>query len=686
MLGDDQPAKVEPLRIRLKDNARPFRCKARRYSPEKSQFMESFNAELVRLGWVYKNTSSRWASAAMPVKKPKQDGYRQTSDYRQVNSMTEPIAGIMPHLQVALEHCKGKRYFAVFDFLKGFWQLPLAKESQEILSYMTDRGIFTPTRVPQGAADAALHFQQTVEQVLRDLLYEWLLVWIDDILVYADTVEELLDATARMFKALDDAGFKLSPQKSEAFLCEVKWCGRIINKNGVNHDPERIKALQNIPYPINAAELQQFVCATNWMREGLVDYARTVEPLQQRLDTALSGSAKTKRVAAGIKLELDHAEMDAFDAVKALLAHSATLTYPDPQGQLCLLTDASDEGWGLVVTQVMDWKEDTPIHQQHHQLLYCQGGTFRGSERNWSVIEKEAFPIAHACDTLEHILLRPQGFKLYCDHRNIIYMFAPAQELKKHVRGKLQRWATKLLEYRYEIEHIDGIHNVWADLVSRWGGRSTAISSARRLTSRKRTEHPDQATPSPNQAKTYLTRPLNDPDFVWPTLDEIQREQKGKSKPRRATTTDGVVRINNCIWIPEECEALTTRILVIADCGSDGHRGTAVMQNHIQRLFHLHRLVDRVAALCKDCLLCLHVKGGKTIPRPRSDKYRCYERNQALHWDFLTLGESFGTSRYLLVLKDEASHFVELVTCDSPTAEVAAEAILDWHSRYGVPP
>lgn len=171
-LGDDPPARVPPLKIRLKKDSVPYRCKARKYPPHIRAFMREFNSELERLGWVYENPSSRWACPALPVKKPGKDEYRQTSDYKPVNALTEPIAGIMPILPVVTENTRGMKFFATFDFIKGFWQLPLSKESQELLSYMTDEKVFTPTRVPQGCSDAALHFQQTMERCFKSLLYK----------------------------------------------------------------------------------------------------------------------------------------------------------------------------------------------------------------------------------------------------------------------------------------------------------------------------------------------------------------------------------------------------------------------------------------------------------------------------------------------------------------------------------
>ncbi|KAE9313243.1 hypothetical protein PF008_g19783 [Phytophthora fragariae] len=161
---------------------------------------------------------------------------------------------------------------------------------------------------------------------------------------------------------------------------------------------------------------------------------------------------------------------------------------------MCLLTDASDLGWSVLVTQVVEWQPNKEVHQQQHELLVCLSGSFTGSQCNWSIIGKEAYPIVWACDKLSYLLLRPGGFRLYCDHRNLVYVFAPGQEVKKHIRGQLLRWSTKLMEYRYEVEHIDGDSNVWADMVSRWAGNHDPAVRLNAMQLRKRAhEEPKEA-------------------------------------------------------------------------------------------------------------------------------------------------------------------------------------------------
>eukprot|EP00644_Phytophthora_capsici_P018101 jgi/Phyca11/113930/e_gw1.25.661.1 len=328
------------------------------------------------------------------------------------------------------------------------------------MSYITDSKIYTPRRVPQGCCDAAVHFQHTMEKCFEPLLYKFIVVWIDDLLLFADDVDTYLSKLEDFFDLVDKYGLKLSAKKSSVYQQSVKWCGRVINSEGISHDPERIDALRAMPYPETAGQLQQFLCASNWMRESIVDYARVVDPLQRKLDQALRKGKRTKRVAEGISIALTEEERAAYDKAKALLATSATLGLPDDTATTCVFSDASDSGFAVVVTQ-------------KHKLLTCLSGTFRGSQLNWTVIEKEAYPIVVACDKLDYLLLRARPFRLFCDHRNLIHVFAPHTSVKKHIRGKLLRWALKLMSYRYVIEHVDGISNVWADMLSRWAGQPT---------------------------------------------------------------------------------------------------------------------------------------------------------------------------------------------------------------------
>ena len=129
---------------------------------------------------------------------------------------------------------------------------------------------------------------------------------------------------------------------------------------------------------------------------------------------------------------------------------------------MCFFTDASEYHWGVIVTQMP--KQDLDVLVQRREPLGFFSGTFNRYQKHWSVIEKEAFPIVEAVERLRHLLLRDEGFRLFTDHRNLIYVFDPIlrdNDFKKHAVDKLSRLARKLFSFKYVIGHIPGESNMW---------------------------------------------------------------------------------------------------------------------------------------------------------------------------------------------------------------------------------
>ena len=136
-----------------------------------------------------------------------------------------------------------------FDFYKGFWQLPLDTSSQEYFSFVTEDGVFTPRRVPQGASDSAVHFQSQMHRIFEDMIYHTLLIWVDDVLLFARCVEDYLQVLRDFFQRLRVHRLKLHPRKCNLFRKQIIWCGRVIDGEGITHDPERLRALKFFGLP-----------------------------------------------------------------------------------------------------------------------------------------------------------------------------------------------------------------------------------------------------------------------------------------------------------------------------------------------------------------------------------------------------------------------------------------------------
>ena len=152
-------------------------------------------------------------------------------------------------------------------------------------------------------------------------------------------------------------------------------------------------------------------------------------------------------------------------------------------------------------TQVHDWVEGQPVYLQHHEPLAILSGSFHGSELLWRINEKEAYPIILALTEWEDMLrMNPKGFRIYSDHKNLVDIFRPESANPPFARSALQRiynWLYLVASFKVEaFEHLEGEHNKWGDMVSRWANPDTystetntqhvAVTRKRRLPIRER--------------------------------------------------------------------------------------------------------------------------------------------------------------------------------------------------------
>ncbi|GMG15152.1 unnamed protein product [Phytophthora fragariaefolia] len=268
-----------------------------------------------------------------------QVGIRLTIDYRAVNRATVPIAGTMPNPAAIMDHVNGPVALAKLGMKNGFCRLSLAEESQETLSFMADEGMYTLTRVPQCAMDSAFHFQSQMQRVLSELTPD-------------------------------------NTQKISLFEHQVGWCGRVISGQGIRHDPSRVSALTELPLPSTAAELQYIICASNWLRDSIVGYARVIAPLLEKFDAGKRRVGRRNRNAMNEAIAWTNAERPAFAAAIASIKHSGLMTVPTEDDDLCMLCDASMNGYSIVLTMVRAWDPARLVEDQNHSVVICKGGVF----------------------------------------------------------------------------------------------------------------------------------------------------------------------------------------------------------------------------------------------------------------------------------------------------------------------
>jgi RNase H-like domain found in reverse transcriptase/Reverse transcriptase (RNA-dependent DNA polymerase) len=374
------------------------------------------------------------------------------------------MAAAMPNLEGMLQAVEGSSYYAKVDLCHAYWQLPLAKESQEYMSIQTPLGVHTPTRTLQGSTDAGNNFQASTSDVFRTM-HDHLLQWIDDFVLNATTEQGLLDLLEEYFIICNKIGIKLHAQKSSLFAREVKFCGHIIDGDGTRFDPSRLETLLNIQRPTKAGDLLQFNCATYWMMSSIPNYSHTMAPLQELMEKVYKAKGKRTRRAVATDDITDlwgGDEETSFQTIQLQLANAVRLAHPKSGHTLCLFTDASDTHWPGILTQVPADQMDLPTEDQDHQPLAFQSGAFKGASERWSTVEKEGYALVESLDRFD-FLVAGRELSLFTDHAKLIYIFDPTGQnpaIQRHTASKLMRWALRLSGYRYTIEHLAGGRNL----------------------------------------------------------------------------------------------------------------------------------------------------------------------------------------------------------------------------------
>ncbi len=678
-LGPDPPAKVAPLVISRTENAKPFRSPQRRYAPLQREFIIRTIRELEAVGAIYKNNSSRWASPALAVPKPGSSKLRFTVDLRGPNSSTVPIQSAMPHLESLLQDIEGSICFANVDLAHGYWQIPLAEESQEMMSIQTPIGVYSSRRLVQGGSDSGNHFQAVLGEKFQGRVNN-LIQWLDDFLFFARDEEGLLNDIQAFLKVCQEINLKVHAEKSSLFSKRVQFCGRIITSEGIQYHPRHFDSLVSMKKPTMAGELQQLLCATNWMRSSIPNYSEVIEPLHNLMEEVYSraGGKRTKRAVRNLSITAEWGATHdvAFRAIIKQLAAAVKLSHPKSEFELCLFTDASDTHWSGILTQAPSNQRDKAIDNQDHEPLCFLSGAFKGSSKNWSVPEKEGFAIVESMCRVDYLVMGRE-VSIYTDHANLVQLYDPYGKhpgIPRHTASKLMRWAIKLSAFRYVVEHLPGERNVWADMLTRWAVCPNSSINVKKV----------------GRLKSLMMSPINpglDPELDWPNLNEVISSQKNAQESPPASfqhTDEGWVNEEGAIWIPSSDESLKLRILIAAHTGHGGHRSGRVTHASIKPHFRWTNLGKDVETFVKSCLHCIASAPGTVVPRPLGHVLHATKPNKLLHFDFCHMGTGEKGNTYVLILKDDFSGYVWLIPSKEATAEVVADSLISWFSSFGV--
>ena len=414
-------------------------AKRRRLSPKesdelKSQMEDHLKRQIVR------ESQSPYNAPLVFVQKP--DGsIRMCVDYTLLNRVTVKHRGPLPNIQDLIDMLSGKAYFSSIDLVNGYRQIRLSESDIPKTAFSTPWGHYEAVVVWEGLCNAPAIFQSVMNEVFKPFLGRFVLIYLDDILVFSKTLEEHAEHIDAVLTKLAENNLFAKLTKSDFCKEKLKWLGHIITSQGVQMDPAKIQKILDWPTPKSAKELQSFIGLCGFFHTFIPNYATIIAPL----DPLRTHTAPWTESHPWGKI---HDE--AFKNLKKAVACDITLKFPDPTGTYQVYCDASMYGVGAILVQ-----DGKPV------AFYSK--KFTKEQINYSTYEQEFTAVVHAL-RVWRCYLEGVKFTLYTDHQPLTYYNSQPQLSRRQAR-----WLNTISAFDFEWKHIKGEKNP-ADPLSRYPG------------------------------------------------------------------------------------------------------------------------------------------------------------------------------------------------------------------------
>jgi len=684
----------------------------RRLDGDKLRDAKQIFAEWERSG-IVRRSSSNWSSPLHMVRK-KDGSWRACGDFRRLNLATEADKYPVPNLADCMTRVTGARVFSTLDLRNGYLQVPLHPSAVKKTAVITPFGLYEFLRMPFGLKNAGMSFQRLMDQVLQGL--DFVVVYIDDILVASTTMEQHIEHLESVFTKLEEFGLVLNLEKCCFAKSTVDFLGHRLSAAGCSPLPSKVSAILDHPRPTTVKELQQFLGLANFYRKFIPAAAAVLAPLTN----ALRGSP------AGGKILDWSAEMESsFVTAKSSLASSATLAHPHSAAALSLVADASATHVGAALQQLRPGSSDwEPLGFFSKKLDKAQSV--------YSAFDRELFA---AYSAIRHFRSQLEGrrFQLWTDHKPLTFALSRCTDAWS---PRQQRQLSFIAEFTADIRHVAGSKNVVADALSRPPASSTSAESLVSSPGSPATcagVKPPAAPasspsppPGPSSAALQPSQPPAAPAVAKPPAAHagVKPPAVSASPPVpifniAASGVDLAALAAAQLQCPSTAELISSPSLRVQklDFGGthlycdtstglvrplvpDSFR-TAVF-NAVHSLAHpgiratkrlttsrwvWRKMSSDIAALCRDCQDCQRGKVTKqpaASPDPIAVPSRRFSH---IHVDLVgPLPTSSAGHNHILTVVDRSTRWLEAIPLSSTTAVACADALVaGWISRFGVP-
>ena len=606
---------------------------------------------------VVEESVSPWSSPVLMV--PKKDGSsRFCVDFRKLNSITKDQEYPIPRIDESLESLAGSKMFTTLDLASGYWQVEVEEEDREKTAFSTSQGHYQFLTMPMGLKGAPATFQHLMNLVLRGLHWSSVLVYLDDIIIFAPSFQEHQQRLREVFDRLREAGLKLKPSKCHFAQESVAFLGHIVSVNGIQTDPAKTERISSWPTPRSVEEIRSFLGLATYYRRFVENFSAIAAPL-----TNLTGKS--------VSYQWTDVEDTAFSLLKEKLCSDPVLAHPifDESHEFVIKTDASGVGIGAVLTQVQSGKE---------RVIAYGSRKLNKAEQSYSVPEREALAVVWGVNHFRQFLYG-RHFTIITDHQPLTYL-----RTMKDPKGKFARWLNELSTYEFDVRYKPGKNHGDADALSRRSyvtiGATTILDDQKAVCLAQQSDSVIKRVMEqlctderPNYHGDWTTGPLAAFRRVWHQLEIrngvlVRHGAQGQIK----------------LVVPK---SLFNDVLhSIHDVSTSGHFGIGKTFDRLRQRFYWPGYAAAVEKYVKSCEICQRRNNDFRRANAPLQPIKADAPFEIIAMDFLELPRTPRGNKYCLVVSDYYTKWPEVFALPDQQALTVAKVLIDGViSRHGIP-
>ena len=369
-------------------------------SPAELEVLRKYIDENLRKGFI-RHSQSPCGAPVLFVKKA-DGGLRLCVDYRGLNKITIKNRYPLPLIAELLERISRAKFFTKFDVRDGYHRLRMAEGEEWKTAFRCRYGLYEYTVMSFGLCSAPGTFQHYMNDTFQEFLDKFLIVYLDDLLIYSDSLAEHKRHVRMVLERLREAGLCLKPAKCQFHVEEVAFLGFVVGAEGVRMDPAKVEAITSWPAPESVHDVRVFLGLANFYRRFIRNFSKVAAPI-------------TELLRKNRKFRWTSEARTAFDSLRTSFTTAPILRHFNPSLPTILEADASDYAVGAVISQ-----RDPETGLLHPITFHSR--KFNSAELNYEIYNKEMLAIVETMDHYRHYFEGlGQTTTIFSDHRNLLW-------------------------------------------------------------------------------------------------------------------------------------------------------------------------------------------------------------------------------------------------------------------------